>query len=242
MNLETILKAAVNAMITGHHAPHCFSAHVLGKGYVNDGSAAYDRADYLRQLKQSATAEIENMTYAPAFAEKGYTQPRTGVLMANWNVLPDALTDVLEKLGYECVWSDEWSVCDDCNKAVRTQPDCHDWQPSYSPAAMDRGECICHECATDEDEDEQDAFNPDDSNVTTDDHQSFYLDGRLAFEIRETETGLFRLHIPGKRLGNHGYATTNQAIKAALDHLQYWPNVYFISDHGNAHLIAYWND
>lgn len=50
MTLERILKAAVNSMITGHHSPHCFRAHVIGKGYVNDGSAEYDRADYIRQL------------------------------------------------------------------------------------------------------------------------------------------------------------------------------------------------
>jgi len=54
MTLDRILRAAVQSMITGHHAPHCFSAYVPGRGYVNDGSAVFDRADYLRQLKRTA--------------------------------------------------------------------------------------------------------------------------------------------------------------------------------------------
>ncbi len=151
MTLERILDAAVNSMIRGHHSPHCYSAHVVGKGYVNDGSKVYDQADYLRQLERSARSEVENMGYASAYAERGYAQPRKGVLMANWNVLPRDLDTLLEKAGYAVEWSDEWSTCDDCNKAIRTQPDGYDWTPSYQ-LANDGGSILCSECAEDSDE------------------------------------------------------------------------------------------
>lgn len=147
MTLDRILKAAVASMITGHHAPHCYTAHVVGKGYVNDGSLVYDRADYLRQLERDATSEVENMGYAPSYAELGYDQPAHGVLWANWNKLPRNLDRILERAGYAVEWSDEWTTCDDCNRAVRTQPDSHDWRPGYS--LSDSGEILCHECADD---------------------------------------------------------------------------------------------
>ncbi len=131
MTLERILRAAVNSMIRGHHAPHCYSAHVPGKGYVNDGSAAYDRVDYLRQLERDATSEVENMNYAREYAEPGYTQPAKGIVFANWNTLPCNLDRILERAGYAVEWSDEWATCDDCGKAIRTQPDSYQWSPAY---------------------------------------------------------------------------------------------------------------
>lgn len=147
MTLERILAAAVSAMINGHHAPHCFSAHVIGKGYVNDGSAAFDRADYLRQLQRAAESEVVNMVFAPAYAaQQGYDsdQPRHGVLMANWNHLPRNLDKLLEKAGYAVEWSDEWTICDDCGKALRTSPDSYFWEPAYT--MDDSGSCLCRAC------------------------------------------------------------------------------------------------
>ncbi len=81
--------------------------------------------------KQRAESEIENMDFAPAYAESGYTQPDRGILFANWNYFPRDIGDVLERAGYAIEWSDEWTRCDNCNKAIRTSADCYDWQPSY---------------------------------------------------------------------------------------------------------------
>lgn len=151
MKLETILSAAVSSMVRGHHSPHCYTAHVPGRGYVNDGSAAFDRADYLRQLERDARAEAENMGFAPGYAEPGYEQPRCGVLFADWNKLPRGLDSILERAGYAVEWSDEWTMCYDCGKALRTQPDSFCWTPAY----VEQDESIlCRECAGDEDEDE----------------------------------------------------------------------------------------
>src|SRR5678816_1797897 len=38
------------------------------------------------------------------------------------------LSDLAEKAGYAVEWSDEWSTCDDCGKAVRTSPDSYGWK------------------------------------------------------------------------------------------------------------------
>src|SRR5262245_2729049 len=145
MTLDYILKAAVSSMIRGKHAPYCYSAHVPGKGYVNDGGPEYDRADYLRQLEQTATSEIENIGWAAEYAEPGYQQPRKGVLWANWNNLPRDLGDLLEKAGWACEWSDEWTTCDACQKAIRTEPDSFCWEPSYAVGEHD-GEVLCKAC------------------------------------------------------------------------------------------------
>ncbi|MCK9571432.1 hypothetical protein M0R72_20960 [Candidatus Pacearchaeota archaeon] len=59
------------------------------------------------------------------------------------NIMP-RIAKLLEKLGYEIEWEDEWSVCEDCGKAIRAEPDSYSWQPSYATI----GDCIiiCHDC------------------------------------------------------------------------------------------------
>lgn len=64
---------------------------------------------------------------------------------------------------------------------------------------------------------------PDEDSITTEDHIHFYQYGKLAFTLGEDED-------------------TNEGIRRELDKLVMWPNVFFISDHGNAHLIHYLGD
>lgn len=145
MTLEYILRAAVSSMIKGHHAPHCFSAHVPGKGYISQGLGPMeDRADYLRQLERCATSEAENIRFCKAYAEPGYTDPERGIVFADWNVFPRGLDSVLERAGYEIEWSDEWTECTNCYRAVRTSPDCYSWRPAY--VQSDCG-ATCEDCA-----------------------------------------------------------------------------------------------
>ena len=155
MRLDRILDAAVNSMIRGHHAAHCYRAWIKGQGYVNDGSRVDLRADYLIQLERDARAEIDNMGFAAEYAEPGYTQPKRGVLMANWNVLPRGLDTILERAGYAIEWSDEWSTCESCNRAVRTQPDSYFWEPAYK--LVNDSELLCTECYADEHGDSDDS-------------------------------------------------------------------------------------
>ena len=151
MTVERILQAAVNSMTAGHHAPHCYAAHIPGKGYINSGDTPGLRPDYLRQLQRAAQQEVENMRYAEGYAEPGYEQPEQGVLFANWNVFPSRLDTTLEKAGYAVEWSDEWETCEHCNKAVRTSPDSFCWRPAYSVSAMQQGAVVCLDCRGGED-------------------------------------------------------------------------------------------
>ena len=43
-------------------------------------------------------------------------------------------------------WSDEWSLCDDCGRAVRTQPGCYSWKASFADLG---GELLCTDCIED---------------------------------------------------------------------------------------------
>lgn len=130
MTLGRILSAAVRSMIDGRHTPHCYSAYVAGKGYVNDGSAMFDRADYLRQLERDVTSEVENMGYAPDYAECGYDSPKYGIVFANWNKFPRNFDRTLERAGYAVEWADEWDRCEDCQRAFRTAANSHWWTPA----------------------------------------------------------------------------------------------------------------
>lgn len=124
--------------------PHCFRAWVQGAGYVNDGNRIDTADDYRRQYLRAAEIEIDSMAFSPAYAERGYTQPRKGVLLADWNTLPAHVTDRLESEGYAIEWSDEWDSCDDCLQCFRTQPDSYDWTPSGS--CTEEHGSLCLEC------------------------------------------------------------------------------------------------
>ena len=89
--------------------------------------------------------------WADGYAEPGYPSAEI-VLLSNWNdesryvkgpwregpkkwVTVDAtasrLADSLGKLdGVELGWSDEWAICDECNKCFRTSADSYSWTMS----------------------------------------------------------------------------------------------------------------
>jgi hypothetical protein len=74
--------------------------------------------------------------------EPGYDD--TPRVFANWNRPRLAKAGrILERLGLELGWEDEWHVCD-CGQAFRTQPDCYSWTSYYSWI----GECdlVCGDC------------------------------------------------------------------------------------------------
>lgn len=63
------------------------------------------------------------------YGEKGYTDPENGILFADWNTIPDNVTDYLESEGYVIEWFDEWVIDYDSSKCYRVSPDSHGWQP-----------------------------------------------------------------------------------------------------------------
>jgi hypothetical protein len=94
--------------------------------------------------KQRAESEIEDMGYAMKYGiGQGYTNPDKGILMANWNYFPRGIDSILERYGFAIEWSDEWTTCSNCGKALRTSADGYEWQPAYS---ITDSEILCLEC------------------------------------------------------------------------------------------------
>lgn len=90
------------------------------------------------------------------FAEPGYSA--TVAALGNWNTVllrnenfeekerdetPSKLCKALDELGVHTDWEDEWAVCGECNRLVRTTPDCYGWMPNYVELY---GTYVCHEC------------------------------------------------------------------------------------------------
>lgn len=80
------------------------------------------------------------------YAEPGYSSDTGLVATGNWNDitiysasgqkifrsnLPHRVCNLLEKMGIECEWEDEWRACHECGQLVRTQSDSYSWLPSY---------------------------------------------------------------------------------------------------------------
>jgi len=80
------------------------------------------------------------------YAEPEYDDPESGIIATgNWNDkdryvngkrrvvdnTPSRVGDLLQKLGVEIEWDDEWTTCDECGKLVRTTGNSYCWQKSY---------------------------------------------------------------------------------------------------------------
>lgn len=65
--------------------------------------------------------------------------------------MPVRLAAALERVGAEVEWSDEWTQCQECHRAVRTQADSYHWKPSYV-YVTDSGP-ICSDCLISDGED-----------------------------------------------------------------------------------------
>lgn len=129
-------------------------------------------------IKSSKTNEgqsrIEDIRLCTeGFAEPGYNEPESGlVAFGNWNDIsrwdaamhesviiddtPSRIATLLEKLGVELEWSDEWACCDQCGKAVRTSPDSNRWKPSFWQDGS--GSITCCNCIAEDPADYLDAL------------------------------------------------------------------------------------
>jgi hypothetical protein len=135
--------------------------------------------------------------------------------------------------------------CSDCGEEMR-----YNYNPSYDPEDAIEGEdadqraydafvewAIAdateeHECAPDED---AEPTEPEEGDLTTTDHKVFYQDGRKALEYDPEHKSAYAYLNGAKFLGR--FDSVNAAIRAYMDRVQFWPNCWFISDHGNAHLM-----
>ncbi len=113
--------------------------YILTKSLCREPHCAHGK-----NWQRTTKSEIENLGYAPGYAEPGYTDPARGILLANWNYFPSRIDRTLEDAGYKVEWRDEWDACAECGKLVRTTADCYSWQPSY--VLMNECEVVCHNC------------------------------------------------------------------------------------------------
>jgi hypothetical protein len=91
-------------------------------------------------------SQIDSITICEAYAEPGYSEPQSGIIaFGNWNTVskwnerrhefdtidkePAIVSEKLDSLGVSLEWSDEWTTCEGCGKAVRTTPESYSWQP-----------------------------------------------------------------------------------------------------------------
>jgi hypothetical protein len=99
-----------------------------------------------RQRREYA---IAGATYAQDYGEPGYDQPDKGIIFADWNYFPRDIGDILGRAGWSIEWSDQWTTCSGCGKALRSQADRYDWQPSYITTSDCDYHCL--ECLTTDD-------------------------------------------------------------------------------------------
>jgi hypothetical protein len=111
------------------------------------------------------------------YAEPGYpSDPDVVIVLGNYNprhisgqdrwssddprvTMPVRLARSLERVGAELEWSDEWTQCQGCFRAVRTTENSYSWRPSF---LWTDGGAVCHECAIKDGEDAFTGYGDDD--------------------------------------------------------------------------------
>ena len=99
-----------------------------------------------------------------------------------------------------------------------------------------------HECPADPD---AEPTEPQEDDLTTSDHETFYQSGERVLQIikqnsfpsgKPVSEWWFLDHGKWNGLGDFK-EDYKAALRAYMERTQFWPNAWFISDHGNAHLI-----
>ena len=69
---------------------------------------------------------------------------------------PQRLFEALERIGVNGEWLDEYDRCDDCQRLIRTSPDCYAWVPQYVIfdergvyGDYSAGDMVCADCLRD---------------------------------------------------------------------------------------------
>lgn len=94
------------------------------------------------------------------YAQPGYGSDDAVIVLGNWNPkrwprgddpeLTDAenvgprLAELLEDMGAEIEWHDEWTSCAECYRAIRTQADSYSW--TMFGAWIDDAGYVCADC------------------------------------------------------------------------------------------------
>lgn len=96
----------------------------LGRNVMRRKKPSADTITKVLDFFEHADHRLE-FGYADKYGEPGYSDPEALVLFGNWNYTDREFGDVLEGLGFEAEWCDEWVSVND--KAYRIQPDSYGW-------------------------------------------------------------------------------------------------------------------
>lgn len=121
-------------------------------------------SDLLNTLAEISGGWGDRVTdYAHDYADPGYQleHGHHGVVFGNWNPrrfprgddapltkeenIGPRLAAAFEWLGYDLQWSDEWTRCGECYRAMRTQPDSYGWT-MFGAWVDDACEYFCADC------------------------------------------------------------------------------------------------
>jgi hypothetical protein len=116
-------------------------------------------------------------------------------------------------------------TCADCGEEFDgNDPEIIDQCPDCFGIAfggIDDGSADCESEEEEEEEEEDYSTNaePEEGDICTDDHINFYQYGKLVLSIEDD-------------------AEWAHVVNAFCEQEKFWPNVWWISDHGNAHLLS----
>lgn len=86
---------------------------------------------------------LDEFTSYQRYADERTEQPKVGIIVGDWNKIPQRYQDYLEHKGFELDWSDTTSCCDGCGHLIQTESDCWFWRPNYW---VSDGEITCKGC------------------------------------------------------------------------------------------------
>jgi len=154
---------------------------------------------------------------ADDYCEPGYALPegRKGVAFGDWNGKRYRLANILDRMGYEVEWLDEWTRCDSCDRAFRTQPDSYSWKMHGAFLEHD-GTMVCGDCL---------AENPE---WITDEIMN---DPRRALTIDGIDLAADGWHmIPGDAWRNGWYGQEDNPEEVVLSHVPENHDYIFVID------------
>ena len=133
---------------------------------LTDPPSAEDQQLCLSLMQKAEEAAGSWVSTATHYSEPGYEAEST-ILFANWNSegkwnqetreyettsnLMPLLCELAEKVGFAIEWSDEWSMCDDCQGAFRISGDSYSWT-MYGYVTED-GDAVCGNCIIEDPDD-----------------------------------------------------------------------------------------
>lgn len=127
--------------------------------------------------------------------------------------------------------------CADCGAEFRFNfepgPDEADGAAAYDAFVESAIEEIQDEHICEPEDDE-----PSEDDITTEDHEKFYQSGRLVLRYypEDGTANYLPSSAPDWRLLGT-FDNCEAAVRAYMEKVQFWPNVWWVSDHGNAHLM-----